>query len=131
MTPSTKVLTTDPVVELSPGKDPYIKSRKKGPARWILAHILHGTNRLFIIIIIFTIIFAANLSSIFYITIGEAISVLLSGMTGLLGDYVITILIIGISGPLLRIMRLVELRSTKWEQEFQRLLSWLAVGVML
>ena len=27
-------------VEFSPGKDPYIKARKKGATRWILAHIL-------------------------------------------------------------------------------------------
>ena len=94
MTPNKQVVTTESVVEFSPGKDPYIKSREKGATRWILAHIFHGTNRLFIIIIIFAIILAANLSSIVYIIMGEAISMLLSGLTSLLGNYIIIILII-------------------------------------
>ena len=122
MTPNKKVLTSDPVVEFSPGKDPYVKSRKKGTTRWILAHIFHGTNRLFIIIIVFAIILAANLSSIVYIIIGEAISVLLSGMTGLLGNYIIIILIIGISGPLLRILSrmLIEILAQRIERDARR-----------
>ncbi len=122
MTPNKKVLTSDPVVEFSPGKDPYVKSRKKGATRWILAHIFHGTNRLFIIIIVFAIILAANLSSIVYIIIGEAISVLLSGMTGLLGNYIIIILIIGISGPLLRILSrmLIEILAQRIERDARR-----------
>jgi len=122
MTPNKTVLTSDPVVEFSPGKDPYVKSRKKGTTRWILAHIFHGTNRLFIIIIVFAIILAANLSSIVYIIIGEAISVLLSGMTGLLGNYIIIILIIGISGPLLRILSrmLIEILAQRIERDARR-----------
>ena len=122
MTPNKKVLTSDPVVEFSPGKDPYVKSRKKGATRWILAHIFHGTNRLFIIIIIFAIILAANLSSIVYIIMGEAISVLLSGMTGLLGNYIIIILIIGISGPLIRILSrmLIEILAQRIERDARK-----------
>jgi len=122
MTPSKKVLTSDPVVEFSPGKDPYVKSRKKGATRWILAHIFHGTNRLFIIIIIFAIILAANLSSIVYIIMGEAISMLLSGLTSLLGNYIIIILIIGISGPLLRILSrmLIEILAQRIERDARR-----------
>ena len=96
MTPNKKGLISEPVVEFSPGKDPYIKSRKKGATRWILAHIFHGTNRLFIIIIVFAIIISANLSSIAFIIIGEAISLLLSGLTTLLGSYILIILIIKI-----------------------------------
>ena len=76
MTPKKKELSSGQVVEFSPGKDPFRKSRKKGPTRWILAHIFQGPNRVFIVIIIFMIIFAANLSSIVYIVIGEALSII-------------------------------------------------------
>ncbi|GAH41268.1 unnamed protein product, partial [marine sediment metagenome] len=123
MTLSKKVLTSDPVVEFSPGKDPYVKSRKKGATRWILAHIFHGTNRLFIIIIIFAIILAANLSSITYIIMGEAVSVLLTPpLTSLLGNYIIIILIIGITGPLLRILSrmLIEILAQRIERDARR-----------
>jgi len=99
-----KELTAEPVVEFSPGKDPYIKSRKKGATRWILAHLFHGSNKLFIIIIIFTIILSANLSSIIYIIIGQTISALLSGLTALLGNYILILFILGITGPILRIV---------------------------
>ena len=85
MTLNKKKLVSEPSVEFSPGKDHYIKARKKGASRWILAHVFHGSNKLFIIIIIFTIILSANLSSIAYIIIGETISVVLSGLTVLLG----------------------------------------------
>ncbi len=104
MTPNKKVLTSEPVVEFSSGKDPYVKSRKKGATKWILAHVFHGSNKLFITIIIFTIILSANLSSIAIILIGETISALLSGMTALLGNYILTLFLLGISGPVMRIV---------------------------
>ncbi|MBY8987570.1 MAG: ABC transporter ATP-binding protein [Candidatus Lokiarchaeota archaeon] len=122
MSSKKKLLISDPVVEFSPGKDPYVKSRKKGATRWILSHVFHGSNRLFIIIIIFTIIFSANLSSIAYIIIGEAISALLSELTVLLGNYILTIFILGISGPVMRIMSrmLVEILAQRIERDARR-----------
>jgi len=117
-----KSLTIEPGVEFSPGKDPYVKSRKKGATRWILAHVLHGSNKLFITIIIFTIIFSANLSSITFIIIGEAISALLRGMTTLLGNYILTIFLLGMSGPLLRIMSrmLIETLAQRLERDARK-----------
>jgi ATP-binding cassette subfamily B protein len=122
MTTTKNALGSESVVEFSPGKDPYVKSRSKGATRWILAHIFHGTNRLFIIIIIFAIIIAANLSSIVYIIIGEAISALLSGLTTLLGNYILMILLIGIGGPLLRILSrmLVEILAQRIERDARK-----------
>ncbi|MBY9012197.1 MAG: ABC transporter ATP-binding protein [Candidatus Lokiarchaeota archaeon] len=122
MTTTKNALSSESVVEFSPGKDPYVKSRSKGATRWILAHIFHGTNRLFIIIIIFAIIIAANLSSIVYIIIGDAISVLLSGITTLLGNYILIILLIGIGGPLLRILSrmLVEILAQRIERDARK-----------
>ncbi|MFX0010605.1 MAG: ABC transporter transmembrane domain-containing protein, partial [Candidatus Hermodarchaeota archaeon] len=122
MSPNKQLLTTDTVVEFSPGKDPFVKARRKGPTRWILAHIFQGPNRLFILIIILTIIIAANLSSIIYIIIGDALSVLLSGSTALLGSYILIILLIGIVGPLLRILSrlLVETLAQRIERDARK-----------
>jgi len=122
MTLNKKELTSEPIVEFSPGKDPYVKSRKKGATKWILAHVFHGSNKLFIIIIIFTIILSANLSSIAIILIGETISALLSGMTALLGNYILTLFLLGISGPVIRIMSrmLIETLAQRLERDARR-----------
>jgi len=115
-------LTVEPVVEFSSGKDPYVKSRKKGATRWILAHLFHGSNKLFIIIIIIIIILGANLSSITYIIIGETISALLSGMTALLGNYILSLFLLGIINPTMRIVSrmLVETLAQRLERDARR-----------
>lgn len=115
-------LSAEQVVEFSPGKDPFVKSRNKGPTRWILAHIFQGPNRIFIVIIIFAIILAANLSSIVYIVIGEALTALLSGLTSLLSTYIISILLLGIAGPLLRIISrmLIEILAQRIERDARK-----------
>jgi len=117
-----KELTAEPVVEFSSGKDPYVKSRKKGSTRWILAHVFHGSNKLFIIIIIIIIILGANLSSITYIIIGETISALLSGMTALIGNYILTLFLLGIINPTMRIVSrmLVETLAQRLERDARR-----------
>jgi len=117
-----KELTAEPVVEFSSGKDPYVKSRKKGATRWILAHIFHGSNKLNIIIIIIIIILSANLSSITYIIIGETISALLSGTTALLGNYILTLFLLGIIGPAMRIVSrmLIETLAQRLERDARR-----------
>ncbi len=117
-----KELTAEPVVEFSSGKDSYVKSRKKGPTRWILAHVFHGSNKLFVVVVVFIIILSANLSSIAYIIIGETISALLSGMTALLGNYILTLFLLGISGPVMRIVSrmLVEILAQRLERDARR-----------
>jgi len=117
-----KELTAEPVVEFSSGKDPYVKSRKKGSTRWILAHVFHGSNKLFVVVVVFIIILSANLSSITYIIIGETISALLSGMTALLGNYILTLFLLGISGPVMRIVSrmLVEILAQRLERDARR-----------
>ncbi len=117
-----KELTAEPVVEFSSGKDPYVKSRKKGATRWIIAHVFHGSNKLFVVIVVFIIILSANLSSITYIIIGETISALLSGMTALLGNYILTLFLLGISGPVMRIVSrmLIEVLAQRLERDARR-----------
>jgi len=122
MTPNKQVFSPESAVEFSPGKDPYIKSREKGATRWILAHIFHGTNRLFIVIIFFIITFTANLSNILYIMIGETVSLLISNLTSLLPTYITIILIIGMGNPLLRILSriLVETLAQRIERDARK-----------
>ena len=119
---SKKELTAEPVVEFSSGKDPYVKSRKKGSTRWILAHVFHGSNKLFVVVVVFIIILSANLSSITYIIIGETISALLSGMTDLLGNYILTLFLLGISGPVMRIVSrmLIEVLAQRLERDARK-----------
>jgi len=115
-------LVSEPLVEFSPGKDPYIKVRKKGASRWILAHVFHGSNKLFIIIIIFIIIFTANLASISYIIIGETITALLSGNTAILGSYIFILFILVMSTPVMRIISriLIEILAQRLERDARR-----------
>ena len=122
MTLNKKKLVSEPIVEFSTGKDPYIKARKKGATRWILAHVFHGSNKLFITIIIFMIILSANLSSITYIIIGETISALLGGFTALLGNYILVLFILGIASPVMRIVSrmLVEILAQRLERDARR-----------
>ena len=122
MTLNKKKLVSEPIVEFSPGIDPYIKARKKGATRWILAHVFHGSNKLFITIIIFMIILSANLSSITYIIIGEIISALLGGFTALLGNNILVLFILGIAGPVMSIVSrmLVEILAQRLERDARR-----------
>jgi ATP-binding cassette subfamily B protein len=122
MTLSKKKLVSEPLVEFSPGKDPYIKARKKGANRWILAHLFHGSNKVFISVIILTIILAANISSLVYIFIGQVVSALLLGFIDSIGNYIAVIFILGIIGPLLRIFSrmMVEILAQRLERDARK-----------
>ncbi len=122
MTLNKKKLVSEPVVEFSPGKDPYIKARKKGASRWILAHLFHGSNKVFISVIILTIILAANISSLVYIFIGQAVSALLLGFIDSIGNFIAVIFILGIIGPLLRIFSrmMVEILAQRTERDARK-----------
>ena len=122
MTLNKKNLSSEPLVEFSPGKDPYIKARKRGASRWILAHLFHGSNKVFISVIILTIILAANISSIVYIMIGQAVSALLLGLVDSLGNYIFVIFVLGIAGPVLRIFSrmMVETLAQRLERDARK-----------
>ena len=122
MTLNKKNLMSAPLVEFSPGKDPYIKARKKGASRWILAHLFHGSNKVFISVIILTIILAANISSIVYILIGQAVSALILGLFDSIGNYIAVIFILGIIGPVLRIFSrmMVEILAQRTERDARK-----------
>ncbi|MFX1380315.1 MAG: ABC transporter ATP-binding protein [Promethearchaeota archaeon] len=91
------------IVEFSPGKDPYENARRKGSRKWILAHIFHGSNKLFITIVFFTTILAANLSSAILVVIGNAITDFLNGNQSSLIFYTLFILLLSTGTPILRL----------------------------
>ena len=69
---SDSILETQ-LLEFSPGKDPFEKSRRKGVRRWILSHIFYGSNKIFIFIVLFTTVLASILASIISVVIGFAV----------------------------------------------------------
>ena len=73
-------------------------------------------------VVVFIIILSANLSSITYIIIGETISALLSGMTALLGNYILTLFLLGIIGPVMRIVSrmFIEILAQRLERDARR-----------
>ncbi|MFX0020972.1 MAG: ABC transporter ATP-binding protein [Candidatus Hermodarchaeota archaeon] len=90
-------------VEFSPGKDPFEKSRRKGPQRWILKHIFHGSNKILFFIVLITTIVASNLSSIIMVIIGNAITDFIIGNSSTLFFYAGIILLLSIGTPLMRL----------------------------
>ncbi|MFX1316720.1 MAG: ABC transporter ATP-binding protein, partial [Promethearchaeota archaeon] len=109
-------------VEFSPGKDPFEKSRRKNPRRWILAHIFHGSNKTFILIVFFTTILAANLSSLILVLIGNAITDFLIGKQSSLIFYTLIILLLSIGTPILRLINymLREVIAQRLERDCRR-----------
>jgi ATP-binding cassette subfamily B protein len=91
------------LVEFSLENDPFAKAREKGSTNWILAHILHKSNKLYIIIVLFTTVFAATLGSTMMVVIGLAVNDFLLGKTSTLLFYSIIILLLGIGAPVVRI----------------------------
>jgi len=99
-----KAITVDTqFVEFSPGKDHFEKARRKGPRRWILRHIFHGSNKYLFIIVLFTTIIASNLTSIIMVIIGNAISDFLIGNYSTLGYYTFFILLLSVGTPIMRL----------------------------
>lgn len=109
-------------VEFSPGKDPFEKARRKGPRRWILKHIFHGSNKILFIIVLITTIIASNLSSIIMVIIGNAISDFLIGNYSSLFFYTIIILLLAIGTPIMRLANymLREVIAQRMERDCRR-----------
>lgn len=103
MPPRNESLTNNHFIEFSPEKDRFINARQKGTRQWILAHLFSKSNKYYIIIVLFTTILAANLTSASMIVLGMAISEIIDGNDSRLIFYVIILLILGISAPILRL----------------------------
>jgi ATP-binding cassette subfamily B protein len=86
--------------EFVPKKDEFANARNKGKNWWILAHIIHGRNKYILIIVFFTTIFSANLSSAGRVIIGDAISEFSEGTSSSLIFNVVLILLLNIGSSL-------------------------------
>ncbi len=109
-------------VEFSPEIDRFIKTRHKGTRPWILAHLFHKNNKFFIFFVLFTTIVAANLNSASLIVLGMTISELMDGNDSNFIFYIIIILILGISVPILRLFNYLvrEILAQRLERDVRR-----------
>jgi len=109
-------------IEFSPGKDPFEKARQKSTRSWILSHIFHGSNKIFVITVLFTTILTSNLNSITYVLLGNAITDFLLGKSSSLIYYTIIILLLSIGSPILRMasFALREIIAHRMERDCRR-----------
>jgi len=105
--------------EFSPGKDPFEEARQKGPIRWIIAHILHGRNKLFLLLTFLITTISSTVSSQVMIFIGLAINDFTIGDGTKLGYYAILILIFSVAAPILDLIKRVvrEILAIRVETE--------------
>ena len=123
MKSNSKSFNTTPLVEFSPEtKDRFIKARQKGTRQWILAHLFYKSNKYYIFIVFFLTILTVNLTSASMIVIGMAISEFLDGDNSNLMFYVIIILILGVSGPIIRLINSVlrEILAQRLERDVRK-----------
>ncbi|MFW9820247.1 MAG: ABC transporter ATP-binding protein [Candidatus Thorarchaeota archaeon] len=108
--------------EFSPGKDPFEKARRRGSRRWILTHIFSGSNKYFIIIVLFTTIFASVLASIISVVIGIAVEEFLNANFSTLLFFTIIILILGLITPIFRLINYMqrELLAQRLERDTRK-----------
>ena len=122
MKKNSKNLNLNPQVEFSPEKDLFIRVRQKGTRRWILAHLYYKSNKFYIFIIFFLTLLTANLNAITIIFLGIAINEFVAGNSTNLMFYVILILILGVSSPILRFFNsmLRELLAQRVERDVRK-----------
>ena len=109
-------------VEYSPGKDPFEKARNKSSRSWILKHMFHGPNKILLFIVFFTTIISANLNSITYIVLGNALVDFMLGNYSTLLPYVILILLLNLGTPILRVISFMlrEIVAHRMERDTRR-----------
>ncbi|MHA1886281.1 MAG: ABC transporter transmembrane domain-containing protein, partial [Promethearchaeota archaeon] len=91
-------------VEFSPGKDPFEKARRKGSRSWIFKHLLHGSNKYLVALVLITTIISSNFSSITYVLISRAITDFLLGKTYTLAGYTLILLSLSVGAPVIRLI---------------------------
>lgn len=122
MTTKSDIVIETQLSEFSTGKDPFEKSRKKGVRRWIISHIFYGSNKLFILIVLFTTLFASILVSIISVSIGLAVEEFLSANLSSVIVFTILILILGLITPLFRLVNYMqrELLAQRLERDTRK-----------
>ncbi len=61
-------------VEFGLESDPFLNARKKGPSRWILVHLFHGSGKWLILVWFIFMVISTAAFSIFATVIGDAIN---------------------------------------------------------
>ena len=109
-------------LEFSPEEDKFKVYRKKGVNNWIIAHILKGTNKLILILMIVLIICRSIFTSGTIVITGAAISEFISGNTTNLWYYILIILILGITTPLTQMLSVYfrEVLAQRMERDTRR-----------
>jgi len=90
--------------EFTVGNDPFQEARRKGPVRWIISHILYGSNKYLLLLSFTGSVLSSILNSEMMVLIGDAIDVFIRNDASKLMHYTFSILLIAIGIPLLNLM---------------------------
>ncbi|MHA1722034.1 MAG: ABC transporter ATP-binding protein [Candidatus Baldrarchaeia archaeon] len=90
--------------EFMPEEDPFEKVRKKGPIRWIIAHIMYKSNKFFIFLSFLLGTLSSILNSQLMIVIGNAIDAFTIGDVAKLKYFVTLVFLLAIGTPVLNLI---------------------------
>jgi len=90
--------------EFTVGIDPFQEARRKGPVRWIISHILYGSNKYLLLLSFTGSVLSSILNSEMMVLIGDAIDAFIMNDASKLMYYTFSILLIAIGMPLLNLM---------------------------
>lgn len=120
MSRNTRNLSTNRKIEFMAEEiDPFSYIRQKGPKRWIIAHILQGSNKFFVLMIFLGTIVYTILSSGIMIIVGNAIDDFISGNSTNFSLYIVLIFSFGVAGSLLHMINglLTETLAQRMERD--------------
>lgn len=122
MSSKTRANTNQFSKEFSFEEDVYAEAREKGSKRWLAVHIFHGSNKLILLIVFFTTILSANLSSGSMVVIGLVVSDLILGVESNFIFYLILILVLNVSGSLVRLLNFMlrEILAQRIERDARK-----------
>jgi len=90
--------------EFIPEEDPFEKVRKKGPLRWIIAHIMYKSNKFYIFLSFLLGILSSILNSQLMIVIGNALDAFTIGDVTKLKYFVTIVFLLAIGTPILNLI---------------------------
>ena len=120
MSKNTRNLDTNRKMEFMAEEiDPFSYIKQKGTKRWIIAHILHGSNKFFVLMIFLGTIVYTILSSGIMIIVGNAIDDFISGNSTNFSLYIVLIFSFGVAGSFLHMINglLTETLAQRMERD--------------
>ncbi|UCG90195.1 MAG: ABC transporter ATP-binding protein [Candidatus Heimdallarchaeota archaeon] len=99
--------------------DPFSNVRQRGPKRWLTAHILQGSNKIFVLMIFSGTIVYTVLSSGIMIIVGNAIDEFISGNSTNFALFIVLIFAFGVASPFLHMINglLTETLAQRMERD--------------